>query len=191
MLKYTLLDSFLFISKYYGKDISKNMIMAQLPKFDGDIPYQYITRISQKLSLEIRVTPFDKDYISNEFLPLVVKSNDDKYAVLLKNNGNEVILTDMSITDSTQKLSMAEFLNTYSNNDIVLIRRSFDFNKSNNRFKNLNPQIWFKETFFKNNPMEKRSCVCHQALQHGIFADLKTQGDDALRPVHALVKRFL
>jgi len=34
-------------------------------------------------------------------------------------------------------------------------------------------------------------CGCRQALSHGIFADLKAQNDEALRPVHALVERFL
>ncbi|NWF39562.1 S-methyl-5'-thioadenosine phosphorylase [Mariprofundus sp. NF] len=35
------------------------------------------------------------------------------------------------------------------------------------------------------------SCGCPTALEHGIFADLKVQSDDAIRPIHALVKRFL
>ncbi len=34
-------------------------------------------------------------------------------------------------------------------------------------------------------------CSCHQALEHGIFADLKALDNEAIRPVHALVKRFL
>lgn len=35
------------------------------------------------------------------------------------------------------------------------------------------------------------SCGCQQALENGIFADLKAQDDDAIRPIHALVERFL
>ncbi len=35
------------------------------------------------------------------------------------------------------------------------------------------------------------TCGCPEALQHGIFADLKAQNDESLRPVHALVQRFL
>ncbi len=35
------------------------------------------------------------------------------------------------------------------------------------------------------------SCSCQSALQHGVFADLKACDDDAIRPIHALVKRFL
>jgi len=35
------------------------------------------------------------------------------------------------------------------------------------------------------------SCHCQQALENGIFADLKAQDDDAIRPIHALVERFL
>ena len=34
-------------------------------------------------------------------------------------------------------------------------------------------------------------CSCHHALDHGLFADLKVQDDEALRPIHALVERFL
>ncbi|MDQ6996932.1 MAG: S-methyl-5'-thioadenosine phosphorylase [Mariprofundus sp.] len=35
------------------------------------------------------------------------------------------------------------------------------------------------------------TCTCRQALASGIFADLKAQDDDAIRPIHALVERFL
>jgi len=35
------------------------------------------------------------------------------------------------------------------------------------------------------------SCGCPEALEHGIFADLKAQSDETLRPIHALVERFL
>jgi 5'-methylthioadenosine phosphorylase len=35
------------------------------------------------------------------------------------------------------------------------------------------------------------TCGCQQALENGIFADLKAQDDDAIRPIHALVERFL
>jgi len=35
------------------------------------------------------------------------------------------------------------------------------------------------------------SCHCQQALENGIFSDLKAQEDDAIRPIHALVERFL
>jgi 5'-methylthioadenosine phosphorylase len=47
------------------------------------------------------------------------------------------------------------------------------------------------DTFFKRDCNTTAACACHQALQHGIFADLKAQDDAALRPIHALVKRFL
>jgi len=35
------------------------------------------------------------------------------------------------------------------------------------------------------------ACTCQRALESGIFADLKAQGDEAIRPIHALVERFL
>jgi len=35
------------------------------------------------------------------------------------------------------------------------------------------------------------TCTCQHALESGIFADLKAQDDDAIRPIHALVERFL
>jgi len=44
---------------------------------------------------------------------------------------------------------------------------------------------------FFNQPATNTVCHCQQALEHGIFADLKAQNDDAIRPIHALVERFL
>ena len=42
-------------------------------------------------------------------------------------------------------------------------------------------------------PKQVRPCVCscRRALENGIFADLKKQGDEAIRPIHAIVERFL
>jgi len=45
--------------------------------------------------------------------------------------------------------------------------------------------IFFKQT---NNTIH---CSCQNTLDHGIFADLTQQSDEALRPIHALVKRLL
>ncbi|MDQ6954418.1 MAG: S-methyl-5'-thioadenosine phosphorylase [Mariprofundaceae bacterium] len=44
--------------------------------------------------------------------------------------------------------------------------------------------------FFKQTP-ETHNCACQNTLDHGIFADLSQQNDEALRPIHALVKRLL
>ena len=44
---------------------------------------------------------------------------------------------------------------------------------------------------FFSHPSTHETCSCQQALEHGIFADLKAQDDQAIRPIHALVKRFL
>ena len=35
------------------------------------------------------------------------------------------------------------------------------------------------------------TCNCREALDSGLFADLKKQGDEAIRPIHAIVERFL
>jgi 5'-methylthioadenosine phosphorylase len=43
--------------------------------------------------------------------------------------------------------------------------------------------------FFKHMPTQ--TCTCNQALEHGIFADLSQQSDKDIRPIHALVERFL
>jgi len=44
--------------------------------------------------------------------------------------------------------------------------------------------------FFTESPSVPQ-CACHQALSSGIFADLSHHDSNALRPIHALVKRLL
>jgi len=44
---------------------------------------------------------------------------------------------------------------------------------------------------FFSHPSITCTCSCQQALDGGIFADLKAQNDEAIRPIHALVERFL
>jgi len=45
--------------------------------------------------------------------------------------------------------------------------------------------------FFARKISDDVHCACQSALDHGLFADLKSQEDEALRPIHALVERFL
>jgi 5'-methylthioadenosine phosphorylase len=45
--------------------------------------------------------------------------------------------------------------------------------------------------FFSETPRDASHCPCHSVLEHAIFADLKAQNDEALRPIHAIVERFL
>ena len=47
------------------------------------------------------------------------------------------------------------------------------------------------QVFFESRKSDLSHCECHSALDHGLFADLKAQDDDALRPIHAIVERFL
>ena len=47
------------------------------------------------------------------------------------------------------------------------------------------------KTYFNEKQDHRDSCACHSALEHGVFADLKAQNDDDLRPIYALVERFL
>jgi 5'-methylthioadenosine phosphorylase len=46
-------------------------------------------------------------------------------------------------------------------------------------------------TFFTEKDIQQADCACQSALEHGIFADLKAQDDESLRPIYALVSRFL
>jgi len=46
-------------------------------------------------------------------------------------------------------------------------------------------------TFLAQHKTAHSSCECANTLEHSIFADLKAQNDASLRPVYALVKRFL
>jgi len=46
-------------------------------------------------------------------------------------------------------------------------------------------------SFFSSAGQPEIECDCQQALSQGIFADLNAQSDKALRPIHALVERFL
>ena len=48
-----------------------------------------------------------------------------------------------------------------------------------------------KTYFYQKTHTQHTTCGCQSALEYGVFADLKAQDDDALRPIYALVKRFL
>ncbi|MDQ6989690.1 MAG: S-methyl-5'-thioadenosine phosphorylase [Mariprofundaceae bacterium] len=47
------------------------------------------------------------------------------------------------------------------------------------------------QLFFAHDKPQQNTCSCQNTLEHSIFADLKAQDDQALRPIYALVERFL
>lgn len=55
----------------------------------------------------------------------------------------------------------------------------------------VNAQAMLQNYFNNLSPDASCGCGCNRALEHGIFADLKTQSDQTIRPIHALVERFL
>lgn len=44
---------------------------------------------------------------------------------------------------------------------------------------------------FARKEADNPACACRSALEHAILTDLSSQGDEAIRPVHAIVERFL
>ncbi|MDQ7005590.1 MAG: S-methyl-5'-thioadenosine phosphorylase [Ghiorsea sp.] len=46
-------------------------------------------------------------------------------------------------------------------------------------------------TYFKKHHTQHIVCACRNTLEHSIFTDLKAQNSESLRPIYALVKRFL
>lgn len=57
---------------------------------------------------------------------------------------------------------------------------------------NVNKAKSMLQTFFSQQSCQQPlSCGCKTALDHGIFTDLTVQDDESLRPIYALVSRFL
>ncbi len=54
-----------------------------------------------------------------------------------------------------------------------------------------NAQRMLQYFFTQQNSPQSSVCDCQQALQHSIFADLTNQPDEAIRPIHALIERYL
>jgi len=56
---------------------------------------------------------------------------------------------------------------------------------------NVNKAQQMLVSFLQQEMDDHSACKCHTALDHGLFADMKTQSDETIRPIHALVERFL
>lgn len=145
----TLLNSFLFIAKYYGNDISKNSILAQLPSFENDIPYEYIGRVSQQLNFDSKIINYKDIEIAKEFLPVIAKLKDDKYCVIIDYEDENIIIQSPMFEHSTEKLSKDRFRKMYDQ-EIILIKPNFDFNKSNKMISNSKPMEWFRKAISVN-----------------------------------------
>jgi len=146
----TLLNSFLFIAKYYGNDISKHSILSQLPSFENDIPYEYIGRVSQQLNFDSKIVHYNDIEVAKEFLPVIAKLKDNRYCVIIDYQDEDIIIQSQIFETSTEKLSKNRFREIYDQ-EIVLIKPNFDFNKSKKKsLSDLKPMEWFHKAISVN-----------------------------------------
>jgi len=148
----TLLNSFIFVAKYYGKDVTRNSILSQLPKFDGDIPYAYIGRVSQKLHFDSKIVEQNSINIEEEFLPVIAKLKDNKYCVVIGYEDNKIVIQNLYLENSLEYVTRDRFSEIFEN-EIILIKPNFNFHKyskNNSYISNLNPKDWFIKSIMLN-----------------------------------------
>ncbi|SHO80567.1 ABC transporter, transmembrane region:ABC transporter:Peptidase C39, bacteriocin processing [hydrothermal vent metagenome] len=148
----TLLNSFIFVAKYYGKDITQNSILSQLPKFDGDIPYAYVGRVSQKLHFDSKIIKQKDINIDVEFLPVIAKLVNDKFCVIVGYQDDKIIIQNLHLKNSLEYVTKDRFYEIFDN-EIILIKPSLEFYKyhtNKSAITDLNPKNWFIQSIMLN-----------------------------------------
>ena len=124
----TLLESLLFLSKYYKRRVSKESILSGLATYKKKMSLAQFIKAAKKIGLISRLVYRKIDEIDHLALPVLSIDINNKVNIIMdidiKNNKVSALFTDISYGEITTSLD--EYKKTFSGN-ILIIKSSYNF----------------------------------------------------------------
>lgn len=149
----TLLESLLFISKYYQRATSKTALLDGLSLFDDVMRVEHFQMAAKKIGLITNFASRENiDDISPFTLPVVIFTKKYECMVLLdysqENNTANVIIPELNKGETT--ISYEELAELYTGK-VIIIKPAYNFeNRASQAVSIKNPKKWFWGTMKRN-----------------------------------------
>ena len=147
----TLLESLLFLSKYYKRRVSKESILSGLATYKKKMSLSQFIKAAKKIGLISRLVYRKIDEIDRLALPVLSIDTNNKVNIIMdidiKNNKISALFTDISYGEITTSLD--EYKKTFSGN-ILIIKSSYNFrNRLDVSTEKHESKKWFFSTMRK------------------------------------------
>ena len=147
----TLLESLLFLSKYYKRRVSKESILSGLATYKKKMSLAQFIKAAKKIGLISRLVYRKIDEIDRLLLPVLSIDINNKVNIIMdidiKNNKVSALFTDISYGEITTSLD--EYKKTFSGN-ILIIKSSYNFrNRLDVSTEKHESKKWFFSTMRK------------------------------------------
>ncbi|NQY54090.1 MAG: type I secretion system permease/ATPase [Campylobacteraceae bacterium] len=147
----TLLESLLFLSKYYKRRVSKESILSGLATYKKKMSLSQFIKAAKKIGLISRLVYRKIDEIDRLALPVLSIDTNNKVNIIMdidiKNNKVSALFTDISYGEITTSLD--EYKKTFSGN-ILIIKSSYNFrNRLDVSTEKHESKKWFFSTMRK------------------------------------------
>ncbi|PHR68710.1 MAG: type I secretion system permease/ATPase [Arcobacter sp.] len=147
----TLLESLLFLSRYYKRRVSKESILSGLATYKKKMSLAQFIKAAKKIGLISRLVYRKIDEIDPLALPVLSIDTNNKVNIIMdidiKNNKVSALFTDISYGEITTPLD--EYKKTFSGN-ILIIKSSYNFrNRLDFSTEKHESKKWFFSTMRK------------------------------------------
>ena len=147
----TLLESLLFLSRYYKRRVSKESILSGLATYKKKMSLSQFIKAAKKIGLISRLVYRKIDEIDRLALPVLSIDTNNKVNIIMdidiKNNKVSALFTDISYGEITTSLD--EYKKTFSGN-ILIIKSSYNFrNRLDVSTEKHESKKWFFSTMRK------------------------------------------
>lgn len=153
----TLLESLLFLSKYYERSTSKEALISNLPLHGNVMTPSMFMASARRIGLICKAVKRDLKQIDRLVLPVVVILDEEESCLLLEidENSKKALVIFPKINMGEVWISLEELnkksKNSASNYNLILVKPAYNFQKNVDKdIKIENPKNWFWSVIRKN-----------------------------------------
>ena len=146
----TLLESLLFLSRYYKRRVSAESILSGLSTYNKKMTIPQFVKSAKRIGLITRLAYRELDEIDPLSLPVLSVYNDKSNIIMdIDKEKNEITVIFTDISYGEIKMSLDEYKKIFSNN-VLVIKSTYNFiNRVDLLIDQKEPKKWFYSTLRK------------------------------------------
>jgi ATP-binding cassette subfamily C protein LapB len=159
-MKDPLLESLIYISRYYGQSNSPDAIIADLPLANGLLTQYLFPRAANKAGLQAKLTDLPLMSISPLLFPMVALMKEDNTCVLLSLDAeNEEIEVVYPHSNGHSEWVPIKELNQHYSGHVFLMKKRFQYDERSPEILKTRDGHWFWSTLWESRSIYRDVCI--------------------------------
>ena len=159
-IKFSLLDSLVYVTRLLGKSLSREILIAGLPLKNGIIDSSLFIRATKRSGFVSKVLKRDIGDLMQLSCPVVMLLDDYNACIItqIDRKNNIALIADPSVSDGSIQVSLTELSAIYAGS-VLLIRRQAHFNNKLASQMGKKKGHWFWSTLFRSMPIYRNALI--------------------------------